>query len=461
MKLGNLSGTAYKTKAGLQGARYDPQNRDLSIGQRDSKEPPQSSILLGKVAERAAAGDNFDANVWLDVTFPHVVFVCGRRGSGKSYDLGIIAEGLAAVGENNFSRTAGSYATILFDLQSQFWTLGLALRSDVAADKAQMELLRQWRLVGQTSPAKLLLPAGSAPITGTEEIFTVAPSTMELADWLSLIGADRFDPMGQLLRTCLSVVGQANPDFTLDELITCLDQRAAHPDLARFQQPTADALQWRLMALQELKLFVPGKPIAEALLVAGQASVVLLRELDDTIKSVIVAVAMRQVERSMSRYHQRLKVARRTGASVDGGSLPSRAWILIDEAHLVCPAERRTPANEVIVDYVKRGRDAGLSLVLATQQPSALDSSAISQVDLSIIHRLTFEPDIAAALQRLPSPMPKDVSIGGRDISDPKVLIRALNPGECIVSDAEASRGFIMVSRPRVCPHGGGEPILE
>jgi DNA helicase HerA-like ATPase len=461
MNLGHLSGTAYKTKAGIDGVRYDPQQRDLSIGQRDTRRPAQSSLLLGKVAERATGGDNFDANVWLDVTFPHVVFVCGRRGSGKSYDLGIIAEGIAANPNSNFSRTEGSYATVLFDLQSQFWTLGLPLRNEVGADQAQLSLIKQWRLEGGTSPAKLLLPIGSSPITGTEQAFSVPPASMELIDWLSLIGADRFDPMGQLLRTCLSIVTQAESDFAIDALITCLDQRAAHPDLARFQQPTVDALQWRLMALQELQLFAPGKPISDTLLVSGQASVVLLRELDDAIKSVLVAVTMRQVERAMSRYHQKLKVARRAEKTLDGPSLPSRAWILIDEAHLVCPAERKTPANEVIVDYVKRGRDAGLSLVLATQQPSALDSSAISQVDLSIIHRLTFEPDITAALQRLPSPMPKEVSIGGRDVSDPRILIRALNPGESIVSDAEASRSFIMVSRPRICPHGGGEPILE
>jgi hypothetical protein len=461
MKLGHLSGTAYKTKLGVEGVRYDPRERDLSIGQRDTRSPPPSSILIGKVAERATAGDHFDANVWLDVTFPHVVFVCGRRGSGKSYDLGVMAEGLAACGETNFSRTTGSYSTILFDLQSQFWTMGMKLNPDAPADKGQLDLVENWKLKGGTTEANLLLPAGSTPITGTEQSFTVPPASMELADWLALIGADRFDAMGQLLRTCLGIVVQSISDFTLADILNCLAQRGAHSELARFQQSTADALEWRILALQEIGLFIPGTKIADSLLVPGRASVILLRELDEATKSVVVAATMRQIERAMSRYHQKLKVSARTGGEMTGPALPSRAWILIDEAHLVCPADRKTPANDVIVDYVKRGRDAGLSLVLATQQPSALDSAAISQVDLSMIHRLTFEPDISAALQRLPSPMPKDVSASGRDISDPRVLIRALNPGECVVSDAEASRSFIMMSRPRVCPHGGGEPILE
>ena len=74
-----------------------------------------------------------------------------------------------------------------------------------------------------------------------------------------------------------------------------------------------------------------------------------------------------------------------------------RIWVLIDEAHLVCPGGVVTAARPVIVDFVKRGRDAGLSLIMATQQPSALDTAAISQNDLVLIHKLTIDPDIARA----------------------------------------------------------------
>lgn len=461
MKLGHIGGTAYRTKSALERVRYDARVRDLSVGQRSPEEDSRSSILIGKVAERGSAADYFDANVWLDVTFPHVVFVCGRRGSGKSYDLGVIAEGLSSPGVSNYSRVSGSYSTIIFDLQSQFWTLGDSLSADRPSDIDQLQIVTQWKLQGEVAPAQLLLPYGSTPIRGDEKIFSVSPASMELSDWLSLIESDRFEPIGQMLRACIGLVIQSSADFRVSELIQVLRQRSSHPDLMRFQQSTSDALEWRLMALDEIGLFKPGVGIADLLLVSGQASVVLLRELDEAVKAVVVASTMRQVERAMARYHQQLKVAQRTGKAGPEGKLPSRAWVLIDEAHLVCPADRATPANHVIIDYVKRGRDAGLSLVLATQQPSALDSAAISQVDLTLIHRLTFEADITAALQRLPSPLPKDVSVGGRDVSDPRLLIRGLLPGECLVSDAEASRAFLMRSRPRMCPHGGGEPVLE
>ncbi len=419
-----------------------------------------ASILIGKVAERASASDFYDSNAWLDVAFPHVVFVSGRRGSGKSYDLGIIAEGFAAEPGSNFSSVGASFCTVLFDLQSQFWTMGSGLDQGLQQDQQQNKLVEKWGLDGSVKSAQIYLPSGSAEVTGSEEPFVVPPSSMELADWLSLLDVERFDPMGQLLRTTLEIARLDDHNFSLPSLITLLQSPSDHSEISRFQQSTLDALEWRLLALKDLGLFEPGETVDAQILRKGATSIFLLRELDDGVKSVVVATVMRQIERAMSRYHQRLKVEQRQKKNPSDSEFPSRVWVLIDEAHLVCPSEKKTSANSVIVDYVKRGRDAGLSLVLATQQPSALDSAAISQVDLSIIHRLTFEADISAALHRLPSPLPSNVTLGGKDVSDPRHLIRELAPGECLVSDAEASRSFIMRARPRICPHGGGEPAL-
>ena len=83
-------------------------------------------------------------------------------------------------------------------------------------------------------------------------------------------------------------------------------------------------------------------------------------------------------------------------------TLPRGVWTLIDEAHLICPSDGHTAAKPILIEYAKRGRDAGLSLVLATQQPSAVDSRVVSQVDLLIAHRLVVDADILSALARVP-----------------------------------------------------------
>jgi DNA helicase HerA-like ATPase len=137
--------------------------------------------------------------------------------------------------------------------------------------------------------------------------------------------------------------------------------------------------------------------------------------------------------------------------------LPERAWCIIDEAHVICPAGYESSATRSVIEYVKRGRDAGLSLVLATQQPSAIDTRVLSQVDLTLVHRLTFDGDISAALARIPASLP-DTFMFGTSEKDPRVLVRLLESGEAIIGDSQADRAFLGVVRPRVTAHGGAEP---
>lgn len=453
-----IGGNAYRGKDPIEGVFIDSIGKHLVVGQRDPSRRSSASLFLGKVAERVPATEYFDYNVWIDAEFPHVVFVAGKRGSGKSYDLGIMLEALNAAAGNFAVRPQG-FSSILFDLQSQFWTLGRQLNEALDSDTQQIERLEKWNVKGTVKPPVLFLPAGSLPITGTEQSMTIPPCSLELADWLALLSTKRFEAMGQAISTCRQIAVRTKPNFEIVDLIAILQRPQQYQDLSSFQQSTFDAVIWRLQALAETGLFQGANSIVDEILEPDRCSIILMRDLPEDLKAVTVAVLMRQIERAMSRHHQQRKVLARSGGTVDR-SKPSRMWVMIDEAHLVCPSGDKTSANEVIVDYVKRGRDAGLSLVLATQQPSAIDAAAISQVDLTILHKLTIDGDIAAATARLPAPLPSSTRIREKDISDPKLLVRELAPGEALISDAEASRTFVLRLRPRVSPHGGGEPLL-
>src|SRR5690349_12572489 len=58
-------------------------------------------IYIGKVLENTAGKNYLSADAWLDVTFPHVVYVTGTRGSGKSFDLGVLLEGVSQLTETS------------------------------------------------------------------------------------------------------------------------------------------------------------------------------------------------------------------------------------------------------------------------------------------------------------------------------------------------------------------------
>ena len=110
---------------------------------------------------------------------------------------------------------------------------------------------------------------------------------------------------------------------------------------------------------------------------------------------------------------------------------------------------------------MKRGRDAGLSMILATQQPAAVDNRLMSQVDITLTHALGFESDLQAAIARMPTRTSASYESGGFQLPSLGDTIRSLDPGESIIADSANGRVFIARIRPRLSAHGGNTPTLE
>ena len=126
---------------------------------------------------------------------------------------------------------------------------------------------------------------------------------------------------------------------------------------------------------------------------------------------------------------------------------------------MVAPRDQISPARTALVEYVKRGRDAGLSLVLATQQPAALDDRILSQVNITLSHRLSFQSDINAAVNRIPTKSVKSMKLSGTSLTDFGDMIRVLDAGQCFLGDQGSSRAVLVQIRPRVSAHGGYSPF--
>ena len=461
----------------LNVSAYLPRGKHLLIGQRRDVGSPDALVLLGKCAEHTGLRDMFDGNIWLDIRLPHVVFICGKRGSGKSYDLGVLAEGLALASSSGVTTKDTGITTIIFDTQNQFWSLGTVPSSKLPEDLVQLAELEAWQL--QPAPlgsVRLFAPRGDEAILGTEMEFVISPADMDADDWCGLLQVERYSPMGQCIRIVhrkVTCTGYSYPpsqhsskeirvspkeDYEIADLVECLRR---DPEVSnQMQRATRDAVLWRLESLIDSKLFGKGGIDVKDILEPGLMSIFLLRNLDDATKALVVSVVTKRVFNVMGEYHTRRKVARRLGETFADTSLPMGVWTIIDEAHVVCPSDQNTAAKPALIEYVKRGRDAGLSLVLATQQPSAVDSSLLGQVDLTIVHRLVLDSDIAAATSRFPARFPSNVKLAERDVSDPRTLVRLLGEGEALVGDAESERGFVARIRPRVTAHAGDEPAV-
>ena len=128
------------------------------------------------------------------------------------------------------------------------------------------------------------------------------------------------------------------------------------------------------------------------------------------------------------------------------GSLP-RIWMALDEAHQFIPDSGRSLAKPQLIRWAKEGRQPGLSLVVATQQPSAIDVEVLSQCDIILSHKLTTRDDVMA-LNRLSQ------DYMGSELK--QIITNLQRTGQAVLVDDERESVSMLQIRPRQSQHGGG-----
>ena len=136
-----------------------------------------------------------------------------------------------------------------------------------------------------------------------------------------------------------------------------------------------------------------------------------------------------------------------------------RGWIIIDEAHNYIPAKSITPSGAPLKKYVNEGRNLGLSIVVATQNPSALDPSIRRNADILIIHSISMRDDISTAEGMINTFLPETFEFGRERVSSRafEQLVRSLPLGYAVISNDRVNRVFVAKIRPRITIHGGVE----
>jgi hypothetical protein len=436
-------------------------------------------LLLGSLAESVRGKV---PAIWLSTSKEQVVATVGKRGSGKSFTLGVLVEGLVATkSETSFSNQTRRRALLLFDPLDVYWTTRYPV-----SQSASGEALRHYQLAKAAG-----LDGGEftvdAWIPGSGFRQDVDPSwfrTLELPipllgldEWSLLLGVDMLgDPQGQACAEVLRLVregwlqdGQQVPaatTFGFDDLLAAL--QAPGMDTT-FHRETLRALRQRLQGLRDSGLFsAKGTPI-EDLAKAGAASVILLGRLPEAYRVAIVAVLTRMLIEARTRtsfaekrlaLDPTLSESERSDLMTIVSSGVPRTVVGLDEAQAFLAPDSPSMARSLFIRLVKEGRNLGLSTILATQQPSALDRRVLSQVETFIAHQLVTAADIRAVHDNLKTDLPEAISYGNADL-DFGGLLRQLPPGQCVLSaadlDARPRRTLIVNVRPRATVHGGIE----
>jgi len=436
-------------------------------------EVSEAWVYLGRLAEAGPL-----TPVHYDLAQAHVMAVFGKRGSGKSYTLGSFLEGLCTrQQETSIGQNPRLWGVLLFD------TLGIFQWTDIpVSEDAPQEIVRQqftvrrgWDVRTEELDVQVWIPQGTrtAHTPASHREFAIRSSDFSAADWGYLLGLDIYqDRMGQLLNDAYVKVTlegwedgtrqhQAQEAYSLDDLLACIKFDTELQ--ASYQAETRRAVLQQLTTFKRNPLFHDqGTPLTD-FLQPGLLSVMVMNRMSDELRLVVICTLIRRIiaariEASEDEKHLKIRPDlsdeewRRIQAELAASIPPS--WVVIDEAQNALPAERRTTATDMLIKFVREGRNYGLSFMVATQQPTALDQRILSQVDTLITHRLTVQTDIDYVRRNLKSNLPDEVVYANNKLSFEE-LMRSLDVGQALVSNTEADRSFILDVRPRVSVHGG------
>ena len=95
---------------------------DIIIGRDDADKKrfkEKGLIYLGKGYVKMGNYTSLSNLIWMDVARSHVILVAGKRGSGKSYTIGVIAEELSDLSKE----AKENIASLIFDTMGIFWTM--------------------------------------------------------------------------------------------------------------------------------------------------------------------------------------------------------------------------------------------------------------------------------------------------------------------------------------------------
>jgi DNA helicase HerA-like ATPase len=356
-----------------------------------------------------------------------VVLITGKRGCGKSYTLGVLAEELLNDALLLLIDPLGIFWTFcLKNTEAKLKTEGLPTTILVAGDP-------QKRYGADLLEHKLKLGLEFQPIR-------LNPSDISPSGWCQLFDLTISEPQGiALFRAVLSLTEKQY--FSIDELCEAVMEDG------KAQDKTKEALLNRLDMAKAWDIFSISYEDVFLKLSLNSINVLDLSVLDPGgygLANLIVSVLCRDL------FIKRVKERQRENLSLSENA--QRIWLLIDEAQRFVPAGKSTFSKEILISWVKEGRQPGLSAVFATQQPSSIDNDILSQCDLILCHRLSNREDIAA-LNKLSQ------DYLGNEL---KTYIRHVkNQGEALMLDDFSERMAILKVKPRRTLHGGGEKVLK
>ena len=368
----------------------------------------------------------------IDTSKARALFVCGKRGTGKSYSLGNVIE--------EVNREMTDTVPLVVDPMGIYWTMA-------EPNDEQQDLLWDWGMQPTGFDTTILVPGDPTERYGPEvydemmrrgieiESLRLNPSDISPDGWCELFDLNINKPMGIALYRAVRSLNESQNFFDLDELI----EEVEYDEKAN--ERTVDALVNRLEMAHEWGIFSDSYTDIWNNLDPSRINILDVSVLDPGkygLRNLVVYVLTKKIfdERSKARRREELQLS---------SDIP-KVWLFIDEAHNFAPSGSSSLAKDTLIRWIKEGRQPGLSLGIATQQPSAVSSDVVSQMDLIFCHKITTRTDIQSLNELSQEYMGSQL----------KTYIKKIDKvGEVVCVDDEREVVKQVQMRPRMSQHGG------
>ena len=420
---------------------------NLMIGRDDADRElfgTKGLVFLGRSYVKMGQTTSLANNVFLDVNRSHVILCTGKRGSGKSTTLGVLAEEII----NMPPEVKQNVAVVIFDTMGIFWTMKFPNTRDE-------KLLKSWGMKPEAFDVDIFTPKGyyaeyKEKGIPTKYPFALKTSDVSAGDWASIFEVKLTEPIGVLIEKTLALL--RGRDYSILDIIDLVN----HEEI---ESHVKTATVNRFIAAESWGLFDEQGNTIDDLVKAGRTTIIDVSCYANVsgswgIKNLVIGyvcsklinsrITTRKIEE-----RQAIEFEGKVFSDSDKKELPL-TWVLIDECHEALPKTGKTPATDALVQLLREGRQPGISLVLATQQPGEIHKGVLTQTDIIISHKLTAQVDIEALNSMMQSYLLDDIQKYLNDLPETK--------GAAIVLDDNSERIYPVQIHPKKSWHGGSTP---
>jgi uncharacterized protein len=358
----------------------------------------------------------------------------------NSYTLSVVMEEFARQPFEIKDRLS----VIVIDTVGIFWTMKYANK------EVPESLLDKWDLTADGINIRNMIPSGKQEFYKEKEIpfdspFSIRSSQVDLEDWLGLFRLTWRDPESGLLSRSIDILKQKlGKLYDIDDIIkVALNDKDTTKEII-------DSLINRLKVAKSWGLFSKTGTTMKEFAKSGTITTIDVSTYKqaigmESVQELIVGLLGKKL------YEERMLYRKEEEKSLLEGKRKTSEmpiiWMVIDEAHMFMPQDRPSMALDVLLQWIRVGRQPGLSLILATQRPNKLHSETISQCDLFLSMRMTAQEDIQAVSSIRPSylniPMDKYYAQMPKD------------QGYAILVDDNSEKVMLLKIRPRITWDGG------